>query len=91
MNIFIAYPSLLCSGRSHDPWIWSQKESRSSNLLILDIKFITVQGEGREKNNFCRGRGLTATPLPPPLAVLSRLSSKTLRCVAVCIYLLDPN
>jgi hypothetical protein len=49
MNIFIAYPTLLCSGRSHDTWICSQKESKSSNLLILDIKFITIQGEGREK------------------------------------------
>jgi hypothetical protein len=49
MNIFIAYPTLLCSGRSHDTWICSEKESKSSNLLILDIKFITIQGEGREK------------------------------------------
>jgi hypothetical protein len=57
MNIFIAYPTLLCSGRSHDTWICSQKESKSSNLLILDIKFITIQGEGREKKIIFAGGG----------------------------------
>jgi len=89
MNIFIAYPTLLCSGRSHDTWICSQKESKSSNLLILDIKFITIQGEGREKKFFLQGAGPDShTPASAPGSVVS---SKILRCVAVCIYLLDPN